>query len=97
MRTSSDSSAVEVTPIFGNLGALVNGNMIMGLFGSGIGIKLPRDERARLNPTLILSLIAAITLSVDAVRVARDSNSAEPDDRRGGAPAELTACAIGPC
>jgi len=31
---------VEVKPMFGNLGAFVNGNMFMGLFGSDIGIKL---------------------------------------------------------
>ena len=31
---------VEVKPIFGNLGAFVNGNMFMGLFGSDVGVKL---------------------------------------------------------
>ncbi len=36
---------VEVKPMFGNLGAFVNGNMFMGLFGSDIGLKL-RDEDA---------------------------------------------------
>ena len=34
-----------------------------------------------LNLTLILGLIAAITLSLCAVRVARNRNSAEPDNR----------------
>jgi hypothetical protein len=35
---------VEVKPMFGNLGAFVNGNMFMGLFGADIGIKLaPAD------------------------------------------------------
>ena len=34
-----------------------------------------------LNLTLILGLIAAITLSLYAIRVARDSNSADPDNR----------------
>jgi hypothetical protein len=34
-----------------------------------------------LNLTLILGLIAAITLSLNAVRVARNRNSAEPDNR----------------
>lgn len=40
---------VEVKPMFGNLGAFVNGNMFMGLFGSDIGVKLsPADaQRAR--------------------------------------------------
>jgi TfoX/Sxy family transcriptional regulator of competence genes len=31
---------VEVKPMFGNLGAFVNGNMFMGLFGPDIGVKL---------------------------------------------------------
>ena len=31
---------VEVKPMFGNLGAFVNGNMFMGLFGADIGVKL---------------------------------------------------------
>ena len=35
---------VEVKPMFGNLGAFVNGNMFMGLFGAQIGLKLaPAD------------------------------------------------------
>lgn len=29
--------------MFGNLGALVNGNMFMGLFGADIGVKVPAD------------------------------------------------------
>jgi TfoX/Sxy family transcriptional regulator of competence genes len=37
---------VDVKPMFGNLGAFVNGNMFMGLFGSAIGLKLP-DAQAR--------------------------------------------------
>jgi len=35
-----DDPRVEVRPMFGNLGAFVNGNMFMGLFGSDIGVKL---------------------------------------------------------
>lgn len=31
---------VEVKPMFGNLGAFVNGNMFAGLFGADIGVKL---------------------------------------------------------
>jgi TfoX/Sxy family transcriptional regulator of competence genes len=31
---------VEVKPMFGNLGAFVNGNMFMGLFGPDVGVKL---------------------------------------------------------
>lgn len=39
-----DDPRVEVKPMFGNLGAFVNGNMFMGLFGSDIGLKLPADQ-----------------------------------------------------
>jgi TfoX/Sxy family transcriptional regulator of competence genes len=47
-RLVPNDPAVEVKPMFGNLGAFVNGNMFMGLFGSSIGLKLPEDDRARL-------------------------------------------------
>lgn len=40
---------VEVKPMFGNLGAFVNGNMFMGLFGADIGLKLPPDAAAELG------------------------------------------------
>jgi TfoX/Sxy family transcriptional regulator of competence genes len=30
--------------MFGNLGAFVNGNMFMGLFGADVGVKLPQAE-----------------------------------------------------
>jgi TfoX/Sxy family transcriptional regulator of competence genes len=43
-----DAPGVEVKPMFGNLGAFVNGNMFMGLFGSDVGIKLPEDDQQRL-------------------------------------------------
>jgi TfoX/Sxy family transcriptional regulator of competence genes len=43
-----DGDGVEVKPMFGNLGAFVNGNMFMGLFGSDVGLKLSDDERAEL-------------------------------------------------
>jgi TfoX/Sxy family transcriptional regulator of competence genes len=39
-----DDPRVEVKPMFGNLGAFVNGNMFMGLFGSDVGLKLPADQ-----------------------------------------------------
>ena len=39
---------VEIKPMFGNLGAFVNGNMFMGLFGADIGVKLADDDRERL-------------------------------------------------
>jgi TfoX/Sxy family transcriptional regulator of competence genes len=35
---------VEVKPMFGNLGAFVNGNMFMGLFGADVGLKLPAAD-----------------------------------------------------
>jgi TfoX/Sxy family transcriptional regulator of competence genes len=37
-------SRVEVKPMFGNLGAFVNGNMFMGLFGADIGVKLSGSD-----------------------------------------------------
>src|SRR5215813_171899 len=43
-----DAPHVEIKPMFGNLGAFVNGNMFMGLFGSDVGIKLPEDDQQRL-------------------------------------------------
>jgi hypothetical protein len=35
--------AVEVKPMFGSLGAFVNGNMFAGLFGEDVGVKLDAD------------------------------------------------------
>jgi len=40
---------VEVKPMFGNLGAFVNGNMFAGLFGPTIGIKLSPEDREELE------------------------------------------------
>src|SRR6478736_5519663 len=39
--------AVEVRPMFGNLGAFVNGNMFAGLFGSAVGVRLIDDASRR--------------------------------------------------
>ena len=39
---------VEVKPVFGNLGAFVNGNMFMGLFGPDVGVKLAGTDHAAL-------------------------------------------------
>ena len=47
-RLVPDLPGVEVKPMFGNLGAFVNGNMFMGLFGSDVGVKLPDDDHRRL-------------------------------------------------
>jgi TfoX/Sxy family transcriptional regulator of competence genes len=42
-----EDDRVQVKPMFGNLGAFVNGNMFMGIFGPDIGVKLQSaDERA---------------------------------------------------
>jgi TfoX/Sxy family transcriptional regulator of competence genes len=43
-----DDPRVSVKPMFGNLGAFVNGNMFMGLFGSDVGVKLAPDDAAEL-------------------------------------------------
>src|SRR5262252_6659548 len=44
-----DAPRVEIKPVSGNLGALVNGNMFTGLFGPDAGIKLPgRDQQQQL-------------------------------------------------
>ena len=43
-----DDPRVDVKPMFGNLGAFVNGNMFLGLFGSQIGVKLGEPDRDRL-------------------------------------------------
>src|SRR5215207_11107560 len=40
---------VVVKPMFGNLGAFVNGNMFAGLFGPTIGVRLSEDDRAELE------------------------------------------------
>jgi hypothetical protein len=44
-----DDPRVTLKPMFGNLGAFVNGNMFMGLFGADIGVKLPPDAAAELS------------------------------------------------
>ena len=44
-----DNPAVEVKPMFGNLGAFVNGNMFMGLFGTDIGVKLDESGQHELK------------------------------------------------
>ncbi|OKI49622.1 TfoX/Sxy family protein [Micromonospora sp. CB01531] len=44
----ADAPGVEVKPMFGNLGAFVNGNMFAGLFGSSVGVKLAANDLAEL-------------------------------------------------
>ena len=43
-----DEPGVEIKPMFGNLGAFVNGNMFMGLFGGDVGVRLDEPDRFRL-------------------------------------------------
>jgi TfoX/Sxy family transcriptional regulator of competence genes len=43
-----DDARVAIKPMFGNLGAYVNDNMFMGLFGADIGIKLDDASKAEL-------------------------------------------------
>lgn len=43
-----ENQEVEVKPMFGNLGAFVNGNMFAGLFGAAVGVRLADADRAEL-------------------------------------------------
>jgi TfoX/Sxy family transcriptional regulator of competence genes len=43
-----DDPRVEVKPMFGSLGAFVNGRMFCGLFGSDVGVKLDDASREEL-------------------------------------------------
>ena len=44
-----DRPEVVIKPMFGNLGAFVNGNMFAGLFGPTIGVRLSNEDRAELE------------------------------------------------
>lgn len=44
-----DHPDVTVKPMFGNLGAFVNGNMFAGLFGPTVGVKLSAGDREQLE------------------------------------------------
>ena len=44
-----DLPEVVIKPMFGNLGAFVNGNMFAGLFGPTIGVKLSEADKAALE------------------------------------------------
>ena len=43
-----DRPDVVIKPMFGNLGAYVNGNMFMGSLGSSIGVELSQADRESL-------------------------------------------------
>jgi TfoX/Sxy family transcriptional regulator of competence genes len=44
-----EGPGVEVKPMFGSVGAFVNGNMFAGLFGTDIGVKLDDEAKAELE------------------------------------------------
>lgn len=44
-----EGPGVEVKPMFGSLGAFVNGNMFAGLFGTDIGVKLDPESLEELR------------------------------------------------
>jgi TfoX/Sxy family transcriptional regulator of competence genes len=44
-----DDPRVVVKPMFGNLGAFVNGNMFAGLFGATVGVRVSDVDRAALE------------------------------------------------
>ena len=46
-----DLPEVVIKPMFGNLGAFVNGNMFAGLFGPTIGVKLGEADKETLEST----------------------------------------------
>jgi TfoX/Sxy family transcriptional regulator of competence genes len=49
VETVAHIPGVEVKPMFGQLGAFVNGNMFAGLFGSSIGVKLDEEGTTQLR------------------------------------------------
>jgi hypothetical protein len=71
---------LQAALLMGALATVVALPMI-SLRGSQPPVKALLLRNYGLNLTLILGLIAAITLSLYAMRVARDSKSAEPDNR----------------
>lgn len=48
-RLVPDDPRVETKPMFGNLGAFVNGNMFMGLLGADVGVKLDETSLAEVS------------------------------------------------
>ena len=43
-----DDDRVQVRPMFGHLGAFVNGNMFIGIFGSDVFVRLMEEDRTEL-------------------------------------------------
>ena len=48
-RLVPEDPRVETKPMFGNLGAFVNGNMFMGLLGADVGVKLDDEAMAEVS------------------------------------------------
>ncbi len=48
-RLVPDLPGVEVKPMFGQLGAFINGAMFAGLFGADVGVKLAEEDLAVLR------------------------------------------------
>lgn len=46
-----DDPRVQVRPMFGNVGAFVNGNMFMGVLDEAVLVRLPEEARAELLST----------------------------------------------
>jgi TfoX/Sxy family transcriptional regulator of competence genes len=44
-----DDPSITLRPMFGNLAAFVNGNMVSGLFGEDLFVRLPDDEAAQVR------------------------------------------------
>lgn len=44
----TEAPGVEVKPMFGSVGAFVNGQMYAGLFGEALGVKLSPEDTAEL-------------------------------------------------
>jgi TfoX/Sxy family transcriptional regulator of competence genes len=44
-----EAPGVEIKPMFGSVGAFVNGNMFAGLFGRDVGVKLDPEGMAELR------------------------------------------------
>ncbi len=45
----TEGPGVEIKPMFGSVGAFVNGNMYAGLFGPAVGVKAAPDDLAELS------------------------------------------------
>ncbi|MET3812314.1 TfoX/Sxy family protein [Arthrobacter sp. UYEF3] len=83
-----DLSEVVIKPMFGNLGAFVNGNMFAGLFGPTIGVKLAEADQKLLESTERTvpfgpaeRPMGGYTGLPEAWNADDDANGAEPDAR----------------